>query len=71
MCILIQYYQYSDLDTEGVFRNYYTGENLSDLSDRTTGDIDGGETENCAIVVGVWSAWTDWPCLASKVNKIE
>ena len=70
MCILIQYYQYSDLDTEGVFRNYYTGEELV-KSVLTTGFLDGGEAENCAIVVGVWSAWTDWPCLASKVKKIE
>ena len=58
-------HQCSDVEREGVWRNYYTGEEL-DLSS-AAGDLDGGETENCAILVGVWNAWSDWSCLVPKV----
>ena len=61
------YHQCSDLENEGVFRNYYTGEEL-DPSVVATGDLDGGEAENCAIVVGVWNAWSDWSCIVPKVQ---
>ena len=55
----------SDVETEGVWRNYYTGEEL-DLSFAVTNN-DGEEAENCAILVGVWNAWSDWSCLVPKV----
>ena len=56
----------SDLETEGTFRNHYTGEEF-DHRFASTG-LDGGKAENCAIVVADWNGWTDWFCKIPKVS---
>ena len=56
----------SDHETEGVWRNYYTGEKV-DLSFAAASDLDGGEVQNCAVLVGPWNGWSDWTCIVPKV----
>ena len=58
----------SDHETEGVFRNYYTGEAV-DLTFAAAGEVNGGEVENCAIVVADWNGWSDWICNIPKAGQ--
>ena len=62
--------QCSDHETEGVWRNYYTGEEV-DLSFAASGELNGGRAENCAILLALWNGWTDWKCPVPKVLNFE
>ena len=60
----------SDRETEGVWQNYYTGEEIN-LSSDITGPTTGGKDENCAILVAAWNGYADWICQANKVLTLS
>ena len=60
----------SDRETEGIWRNYYTNEKINISSD-ITNITNGGNTENCAILVLAWNGYADWICQANKVYTSE
>ena len=67
LCVSFHWqHHFSDHETEGVWRNYYTGEKV-DLSFAAATDLDGGELLNCAALIGPWNGWSDWTCMITKV----
>ena len=41
---------------------------MVDLTFAAAGELNGGEVENCAIVVADWNGWSDWICNIPKVQ---
>ena len=54
----------SDADVEGVWRDFYLGEEV----DIATGVADGGDIEDCAILIPYFEGWNDWSCVINKVH---
>ena len=62
--------KFSDAAEEGVFRNYYSGD-IVDLGFGIANSVlDGGQTENCAILVPLWKGWNDWSCVINAAQPI-
>ena len=55
---------------EGVWRDYYSGDNV-DLSVGVSETLNGGTTENCALLVPLWDGWNDWSCIINKAQPIN
>ena len=53
----------SDSAEEGVWRDYYSGE----LVDTALGNTDGGDIEDCTILIPYLMGWSDWSCVINKV----
>ena len=49
---------------EGVWRDFYSGDEV----DIATGIADGGDIEDCAILIPYFEGWNDWSCVINKVH---
>ena len=59
---------FSDIETEGVWKNYYTGSEVSGFGavSKLSGDTD----NNCALMLGLWNGWNPWPCSLPYSSQI-
>ena len=57
----------TDAEEEGVWRDYYSGS----LAPSSLGYLDGGESENCAILAPIWPLWMDMKCSVSKEQPVQ
>ena len=63
-------HNYSDQIEEGLWRNYYTGEVVDTSFGVADNILNGGEIENCAILVPLWEGWSDWSCTINVAQPI-
>ena len=69
-CLIFKKSNFSDLDVEGQFINYYTGKKVdTDIGFVGTKLID--PTINCAILVPLWSGWNTWQCKVPPAQPIS
>ena len=52
----------SDIEEEGKWINYYTGNEVDTSFGVVSGSNDIDTTQNCAILVPPWNGWTNWVC---------
>ena len=53
----------SDSAEEGVWRDFYLGEEVDTAQENTNG----GDIEDCAILIPFLDGWSDWSCIINKV----
>ena len=60
----------SDIESEGQWTNYYTGQKLDTSVGVVSGGLKGGTTKNCGLAVPAWKGWNDWQCKIPKAHYI-
>ena len=52
----------NDMEEEGVWKDFYTGDLIEDTSKTLFGELNGGDKENCGFMIPTWNGWSDWLC---------
>ena len=60
---------FTDTETESVWKHHYTGE-VVDMETGTKVDPNGGEHENCGLMMLAWGGWQDWLCTVGKHHPV-
>ena len=61
----------SDKDEEGQWTDYYTHQEIDDVTEAINGgELNGGTKENCGLLVGPWIGWSDFTCEINKDSSI-
>ena len=58
----------SDIASEGVWTNFYTGKEVSGFG--AVSSLSGDTNNNCALLLGIWGGWNPWPCSLPGSSQI-
>ena len=62
---------YREEEGGGVWRDFYTNEELPGLVEAHRGDISGGEKETCGIMYSALGGWRKWKCSVTKESPFQ